>query len=155
MFKRLSFQLIDPLQDVHYKVELWMDLKSKLQFRFNGSNFNIIKQLIDFPVVIQESAGSYSPAIIANYTYDLVKDFNNYYQSTSILTAESEELINFRLGLSIKVGEVIKTAMFLLGVAVPDRMQFLKHEKPPDYLNVSINFVCARWCFQILCFFQK
>ena len=82
----------------------------------------IIKQLIDFPNVIQESADSYSPAIIANYTYDLVKDFNNYYQSTSILTAESEELINFRLGLSIKVGEVIKTAMCLLGVAVPDRM---------------------------------
>ncbi len=83
---------------------------------------DIIKQLIDFPIVIQESAGSYSPALIANYTYDLVKDFNNYYQSTSILTAESEELINFRLGLSIKVGEVIKTAMSLLGVAVPDRM---------------------------------
>ena len=83
---------------------------------------DIIKQLIDFPIVIQESAGSYSPALIANYTYDLVKDFNNYYQSTSILTAESEELINFRLGLSIKVGEVIKTAMRLLGVAVPDRM---------------------------------
>ena len=82
----------------------------------------IIKQLIDFPIIIQESADSYSPAIIANYTYDLVKDFNNYYQSTSILTAESEELINFRLGLSIKVGEVIKTAMCLLGVAVPDRM---------------------------------
>ena len=82
----------------------------------------IIKQLIDFPNIIQESADSYSPAIIANYTYDLVKDFNNYYQSTSILTAVSEDLINFRLGLSIKVGEVIKTAMCLLGVAVPDRM---------------------------------
>jgi arginyl-tRNA synthetase len=82
----------------------------------------IIKKIIDFPNVIQESADSYSPAIIANYTYNLVKDFNNYYQSTSILNAESEELINFRLGLSINTGEVVKTSMRLLGVDVPDRM---------------------------------
>jgi len=82
----------------------------------------IIKKIIDLPNVIQESADSYSPAIIANYTYNLVKDFNNYYQSTPILAAESEELINFRLGLSINVGEVLKTSMRLLGVAVPDRM---------------------------------
>ncbi|MBT3571324.1 MAG: hypothetical protein HN498_03075, partial [Flavobacteriales bacterium] len=47
---------------------------------------------------------------------------NTYYQNTAILTAESEELINFRLGLSVKVGEVIKTSMSLLGVNVPDRM---------------------------------
>ena len=53
---------------------------------------------------------------------NLVKSFNNYYQSVSILTAESSQLINFRLGLSLKVGEVIKTAMRLLGVKVPDRM---------------------------------
>jgi arginyl-tRNA synthetase len=52
----------------------------------------------------------------------LVKEFNNYYQNTAILTAETEDLINFRLGLSIKVGEVIKTAMRLLGASVPDRM---------------------------------
>ncbi len=82
----------------------------------------IIKQLTTFPALIQEAAINYSPALVANYTYDLVKDFNNYYQSTPILTADSDELINFRLGLSLKVGEVIKTAMKLLGVGVPDRM---------------------------------
>ena len=82
----------------------------------------IIKQLMEFPSIIQEAAANYSPALMANYVYDLVKEYNTYYQNTAILTAESEELINFRLGLSIKVGEVIKTAMFLLGVAVPDRM---------------------------------
>ncbi|MDA0889966.1 MAG: DALR anticodon-binding domain-containing protein, partial [Bacteroidetes bacterium] len=75
-----------------------------------------------FPALIQEAAIHYSPALLANYTYDLVKDFNNYYQSTAILTAESDELINFRLGLSLKVGEVIKTAMNLLGAKVPNRM---------------------------------
>jgi arginyl-tRNA synthetase len=82
----------------------------------------IIKLLTDFPNMIQEAAVNYSPALVANYVYDLVKEYNTYYQNTAILTAESEELINFRLGLSIKVGEVIKTAMRLLGASVPDRM---------------------------------
>jgi len=82
----------------------------------------IIKLLTEFPALIQEAAANYSPALVANYVYDLVKEFNNYYQNTAILTAESEELINFRLGLSAKVGEVIQTAMRLLGAGVPNRM---------------------------------
>jgi len=82
----------------------------------------IIKLLTEFPAVIQEAAANYSPALVANYVYDLVKEYNTYYQNMAILTAESEELINFRLGLSVKVGEVIKTSMRLLGVNVPDRM---------------------------------
>ena len=82
----------------------------------------IIKLLTEFPAVIQEAAANYSPAFMANYVYDLVKEYNTYYQNMAILTAESEELINFRLGLSVKVGEVIKTSMSLLGVNVPDRM---------------------------------
>ncbi len=82
----------------------------------------IIKQLMEFPSTIQEAAANYSPALMANYVYDLVKEYNTYYQNTAILTAESEELINFRLGLSVKVGEVIKTSMSLLGINVPNRM---------------------------------
>jgi len=82
----------------------------------------IIKLLTEFPNMIQEAAANYSPALVANYVYDLVKEYNTYYQNTAVLTAESEELINFRLGLSVKVGEVIQTAMRLLGASVPDRM---------------------------------
>ena len=82
----------------------------------------IIKQLTAFPALIKEAAASYNPALVANYIYDLVKIFNNYYQSTAIITAESNEFINFRLGLSLKVGEVIETSMGLLGAGVPDRM---------------------------------
>jgi arginyl-tRNA synthetase len=82
----------------------------------------LIKQLTAFPAVIQEAATNYSPALVANYVYDLVKEFNTYYQNTPILNAESDDLINFRLGLSAKVGEVIKTAMRLLGAGVPDKM---------------------------------
>ena len=82
----------------------------------------IIKHLIAFPEVIQEAALYYSPALISNYIYDLVKSYNNYYQSVYILNAENPQLVNFRLGLSLKVCEVIKTAMRLLGIKVPERM---------------------------------
>ena len=78
--------------------------------------------MTEFPNVIQDAATNYSPALVANYVYDLVKEYNTYYQNTAILTAESEELINFRLSLSVKVGEVIQTSMRLLGASVPDRM---------------------------------
>ena len=82
----------------------------------------IVKAIAEFPAVIQEAAANYSPALVANYTYDLVKEYNNYYQTTSILTSETDQLMHFRLALSLKVGEVIKTAMQLLGVEVPVRM---------------------------------
>ena len=83
---------------------------------------DIIKNLLDFSNIIDEAAKSFSPAVVANYVYELVKAFNNYYQHTPILKAESEDLIKFRLALSIKVGEVIKCSMKLLGIDVPQRM---------------------------------
>ena len=83
---------------------------------------NLIKRLISFPSIIQDAASNYSPAIIANYVYDLVKEYNHYYQSTSILNAEEKKTIIFRLALSLKVGQVIKTSMELLGAQVPARM---------------------------------
>ena len=88
----------------------------------NDKEKAIIKQLISFPNLIQEAADNYSPALVANFIYDLVKDFNNFYQTTPILTAKNIDLINFRLALSLKVGELIKTSMSLLGARVPDRM---------------------------------
>ena len=83
---------------------------------------DLIKKLIAFPSTIQDAANNYSPAVIANYVYELVKDYNNYYQSTSILNAKNSKVVCFRLALSLKVGEVIKTSMHLLGVKVPSRM---------------------------------
>tara|TARA_B100000287_G_scaffold427457_1_gene477117 strand:- start:283 stop:2058 length:1776 start_codon:yes stop_codon:yes gene_type:complete len=88
----------------------------------NDNEHNIIKQIIDFPLIIQESASEYNPSLITQYTYSLVKEFNTYYQSTPIINADSEELIHFRLALSLKVGEIIKNSMNLLGVSVPERM---------------------------------
>lgn len=82
----------------------------------------LLKQLIQFPEVIQNAALQYSPALIANYTYDLVKDFNSFYQNVSILGADSKLEKTFRVSLSKTVGQTIKNAFKLLGIDVPERM---------------------------------
>jgi len=83
---------------------------------------DVIKQLQDFPEVIQNAAQNHSPALIANYTYELVKAFNSFYQSVSIFAADNDEEKVFRIQLSKKVGEVIQTAFSLLGIEMPERM---------------------------------
>ncbi len=82
----------------------------------------LIKQLQLFPEVIQDAASNYSPALIANYTYELVKEFNSFYQNVSILGEENQEKKVFRVQLSNKVGQTIKNAFGLLGIDVPERM---------------------------------
>ena len=82
----------------------------------------IIKNLAQFPEVIQQAAKTYSPALIANYTYDLVKEYNSFYQSVSILGEENHDKKVFRVQLSDKVGQTIKNAFALLGIDVPNRM---------------------------------
>ncbi len=82
----------------------------------------LIKQLQLFPETIQQAAAQYSPALIANYTYELVKSFNSFYQNVSILGADFEEEKSFRIKLSRAVSDVIKTAFGLLGINVPERM---------------------------------
>ena len=82
----------------------------------------LIKQLELFPEIIEQSAVNYSPAIIANYTYDLVKEFNSFYQNVSILGESVETKKIIRVQLAHKVANVIKSAFGLLGIQVPDRM---------------------------------
>ena len=83
---------------------------------------NVLKQLQLFPYTIQQAAANYSPALIANYTYDLVKEFNSFYQNISILGAENAALMSFRVQLCSAVGKTIKNAFSLLGIQVPERM---------------------------------
>jgi arginyl-tRNA synthetase len=82
----------------------------------------LLKQVQLFPEVIQNAAENYSPALIANYTYDLVKEFNSFYQNVSILGADDEIEKIFRVQLSKKVADVIASALKLLGINVPERM---------------------------------
>jgi arginyl-tRNA synthetase len=82
----------------------------------------LLKQLALFPETIQQAATNYSPAIIANYTYDLVKEFNSFYQNVPILGEENQDKKVFRVQLAHKVAETIKSAFSLLGIQVPERM---------------------------------
>lgn len=82
----------------------------------------LVKQILLFPETIQLAAQNYSPALIANYIYDLVKEFNSFYQQVSILGEADEEKKALRIQLSKKVGEVIQSGFHLLGIQVPERM---------------------------------
>ena len=88
----------------------------------HGKEKELIKQLQLFPDTIQLAAENYSPALIANYTYDLVKEFNSFYQQVSILGESDPAKKILRVQLSKKVAEVIQDAFRLLGVEVPERM---------------------------------
>ncbi|WP_407265483.1 arginine--tRNA ligase [Tenacibaculum maritimum] len=82
----------------------------------------LIKQLTLYPETIQLAAANYSPALIANYTYELVKEFNSFYQNVSILGEEDQNKKIFRVQLAKKVADTIKSAFSLLGIQVPERM---------------------------------
>ncbi len=82
----------------------------------------LLKQIQLFPEVIQNAANQHSPALVANYTYDLVKEFNSFYQNVSILGADTETEKIFRVQLSTTVANTIKNAFLLLGIVVPERM---------------------------------
>jgi arginyl-tRNA synthetase len=82
----------------------------------------LLKDLEQFPAVVEDAAAQYSPALVANYTYDLVKNFNSLYQQVSILGEPEEVRKQFRVQLTEKVGRVIRDATALLGIDVPQRM---------------------------------
>ena len=82
----------------------------------------LIQLLADYPSVVKQAGEEFSPAVIANYTYDLVKEYNQFYHDFSILREENAALRNFRLVLSATIAKVIKNGMYLLGIDVPERM---------------------------------
>lgn len=95
---------------------------SENEMQLHPKEKEVIKLLQQFPEVIQNGAKNHSPALIANYTYDLVKEYNSFYQSVPILGSSVESEKIFRTRLSKKVADVIKTAFGLLGIDVPERM---------------------------------
>tara|TARA_B100000795_G_scaffold61285_1_gene41111 strand:- start:2928 stop:4733 length:1806 start_codon:yes stop_codon:yes gene_type:complete len=97
-----------------YSKEATIDLHEKEK--------ELLKQLELYPATIQQAAVNYSPALIANYTYDLVKEFNSFYQNVSILGEEDLDKKVFRVQLAQKVADTIKSAFSLLGIEVPERM---------------------------------
>ena len=82
----------------------------------------LIQMVADFAAVVKQAGADYSPSIIANYTYDLVKEYNQFYHDFSILREENEAVKVFRLALSENIAKVVRISMGLLGIEVPDRM---------------------------------
>lgn len=82
----------------------------------------IVQAILTYPAIINEAANNLSPALIANYVYDLVKAFNHFYQTTPILKVDDQDVLEFRIALSAKVAEIVKSGMALLGIEVPNKM---------------------------------
>lgn len=94
-----------------------------LTFKLHDKEKTLLKQLQLFPEVISNAAINHSPALIANYTYELVKDYNSFFQNLPIVMGNDDEnSVNFRVQLSQSVANTIKNAFSLLGIAVPERM---------------------------------
>ncbi|HEY2583483.1 MAG TPA: arginine--tRNA ligase [Mucilaginibacter sp.] len=96
--------------------------KTNIPAKFDPEERDVIVTLSKFPEMIEQAAEGYSPAIVANYVYELAKTYNKFYHEKSILQAEDETTKQFRLQLSIASGKVIKKSMALLGIEVPERM---------------------------------
>lgn len=88
----------------------------------NDKEIALIQTLADFPATVQEAGRTYSPALIANYTYELVKQYNQFYHDYSILREEDVAVRSLRLALCATVARTVRLAMGLLGISVPERM---------------------------------
>lgn len=92
------------------------------EIHLNNTEKNVIRILYQFPAVVMESWTALSPALIANYVYELAKEYNQFYQEVPVLKEELKNVILFRLALSAFTGNVINAAMQLLGIDVPEKM---------------------------------
>ncbi|MFY9153949.1 MAG: arginine--tRNA ligase [Prolixibacteraceae bacterium] len=92
------------------------------EIQLGAKELQIIKLVSQFPVAIKEAGENYSPALVANYIYELVKEFNQFYHEFPIIIEENAEIRNLRLVIAETVGKTIKTGMKLLGIDVPERM---------------------------------
>ncbi len=104
--------------------DMGITLPSKLNedLQISDTEGVLIQALASYPDVVAQAGKEFSPALIANYIYDLVKQFNSFYHDFSILKEENEEVRAFRLLLSKSVAKVVKSGMGLLGIEVPERM---------------------------------
>ncbi len=97
-------------------------LQGQLSSQLSDKELSLIKNLYEFPAAVKEAGTTYSPAIIANYVYELAKEYNQFYHDYSVLYETNSALRDFRILLSEQTAKVIQTALYLLGIEVPERM---------------------------------
>jgi len=110
------------IQSVLNKANYGVAAKTNYSGTLTSSERDVLVCLSQYPALLQAAATEYSPALVANYTYELAKLYNKFYHEEIILKLEDEDLKNFRLALSAATAKTIKMAMHLLGIQVPDRM---------------------------------
>ena len=110
------------IQSVLNKANFRANAKTNFSGALTSSERDVLVCLSQYPALLQAAAQEHSPALVANYTYELAKLYNKFYHEEIILKLEDEDLKNFRLALSAATAKTIKMAMHLLGIQVPDRM---------------------------------
>ncbi len=103
-------------------LQITSDFTESAILELHPRELEIISKLVQFTDAITEAAETYSPAVVANYVYDLAKEYNGFYQDVQIFAEEDAEKVKMRIALSAAVAQVINRAMALLGVEVPERM---------------------------------
>ena len=96
--------------------------KSIGDIQMNVKEVSLIRMLHDYPEIINESARTLNPSLVANFLYDLAKEFNQFYHDYSILSADNQEQVGLRLLIVEAIGQIVESGMDLLGIEVPERM---------------------------------
>jgi arginyl-tRNA synthetase len=120
------------IQYTHARIKSLLRKAKEANIEYDSINFvnfeperkecGLIQMVADFTNIVKQAGDEFSPAIIANYIYELVKEYNQFYHDFAILKEENEDIKKFRLLLSQVIGSTIKTGMELLGIDVPEKM---------------------------------
>ena len=117
------------IQYTHARIRSLVSKATDKDFEFDAKSLNIsdkerdlLVMISSFPNIIQSAAAQYSPAVVANYVYALAKEYNQFYHDHNVLKEENETIRKFRLQLSVTIGNVIKSALKVLGIQAPERM---------------------------------
>lgn len=121
-FIQYSYARIQSLLQKAKEQNVTIPGKSDEQLSINQKEVQLIKQMHKFPVVISEAAEEMNPGVIANYVYELAKDFNQFYHESPVLKSGNVKITDLRIMLSIQTAKVIREAMWMLGIELPERM---------------------------------
>lgn len=121
-FIQYTYARISSVQRKATEIGIQISNSVNPNLEINAKEISLIKQIYQFADVVKEAGANYSPALIANYCYELVKEYNQFYHDFSILKEEDKAIREFRLMISAKIAEIIKSGMDLLGIEVPERM---------------------------------
>jgi arginyl-tRNA synthetase len=121
-FIQYSYARINSLLSKAKEKNISVPEKVKANVSLNDKEIQLVKLIHQFPSVIQEAANAMNPSEVANYVYELAREFNQFYHDYSVLGADSQDVTEMRIMLSVQVSKVIRESMWLLGIDLPERM---------------------------------